>query len=70
MVERRSELAAPKLQMTSPEGIHDYDAFDVQVTMQSEDYPSSDQLQSIAVNSYGQIHMMTLKKSFIESFYT
>ena len=39
MVERKSEIVAPKLQMTSPEGYHDNDAFAIRLNVQDEDDP-------------------------------
>ena len=55
--------------MTSPEGIHDYDAFTFRINKTNEEIPSTDHLQSIAVTSYGEIHLMSLNQSFVESFY-
>ena len=44
MVERKSEIVAPKLQMTSPEGYHDNDAFAIRLNVQDEDDPSQDKI--------------------------
>ena len=55
--------------MTSPEGLHDNDAFTVRLNVTDESAPFSDKLQVISVSSFGEIRLMTLNQSFVEKFY-
>ena len=69
MAERKGDFVAPKLQMTSPEGHHDNDAFAVRLNILEEGVPASDKFQVISVSSFGDIRIMTLNQPFIEKFY-
>jgi len=60
LVERKGDLVAPKLQVTSPEGHHDNEAFAVRVNTTDYGNPRSDKFQVISVSTFSEIRIMTL----------